>query len=118
MNASFQFDVSVLTGIPPKPWSSGRLQLEYQVNESTGTLVIAKYNDAFSLAGSVQFDVQNGARVILKGENSAASVEIYGVQMTNDFDGHGYFAGMLNLLDNEVQEWIPYIIICYGAVGD
>ncbi|HYH81216.1 MAG TPA: hypothetical protein VEX86_15540 [Longimicrobium sp.] len=113
MDASNQMQVTVLQGAPPQPWSTGTLDLQFQGQTATGTLRIAEYAEPFPLTGSVQFDIMDGARVYVTGQNSQANVEISGVQMANGFVSITYFGGMLNLLDFNVREWIPYILNGY-----
>lgn len=113
MDASSPMQVTVLQGSPPQTWSTGTLTLHFQGQTATGTLQIAEYSEPFPLTGSVQFDIMDGARVYVTGQNSKANVEISGVQMTNGFESITYFGGMLNLLDFGVREWIPYLLNAY-----
>jgi hypothetical protein len=114
---SFDFQVNALQGAPPQQWSAGTLQLEFQGGMATGTFQIGEYADPFPVTGTVAFDIMNGARVYVTGKNASASVEISGVQMTNNYGTTiAYFGGILNLLDYEVQEWLPYLLNGYQQV--
>jgi hypothetical protein len=114
MNQDFSLQIAVLSGVPPINWAAGSLKLSYRSGTPSGELKLDQYSESFLLSGTLTSDIMNGIRLIVKGSNSLASIEIYGCQSTDDLTNRSYLGGIVNILDYEVQEWTPFILTGAG----
>lgn len=114
MDIDYRMDVTLLNRAPLTYWSKGHLALIVKDDIATAGFNCSEFRQPFDLVGNAYNDVMGGQRIYLEGQNIHGSVQIYGIQTVDEYAAFVYFAGVINILDNDVREWLPYVINCWA----
>lgn len=110
-DSKYDFQIQVRVGVPLQKWVEGDLELEINHDKAVGVLRIpGKYREEFPLEGTVSYPMMGGTLAILSGKNSRADAAPSVIIMEDSHEGIAYLGGTLNLLDHEINEWLPHVL--------